>query len=398
MISVAFGNSVFLGTLFTRPVKGTLRRNRRLAILNDQLFFGANFIYVFFKVYILFGIFASMCFDLRYLIDHNYMFVLIAVVMFLESWKHITRTFRKSAFKVLLINALVLGAVSLVLSQTSIFNYKKMDAALLAGNPKIDVPISSFESTNEEWGWDHLKVYMDDGTVKYNLNKEPIQFEDIYIKVVERRSRFRWGMPGRSHVCLLASHDLPISEIKKIEKQLFLAEARKIMYVTRRPEGQFTSRYDLDGLAYSISPDDLDDSDYLEGGIPLPPPVPDVLMKELFADKEEIVINLDDAITIQEKKYVDRNELLRFFKDHINNKTYFNLKFEPSTSYQNYISVLGIYKQALSELRDEVTTIDWENARYGDTRYKYEEEQREAKEMYPYSLLHNFDTSRIPAD
>ncbi|GAB5401271.1 MAG: hypothetical protein Aureis2KO_28560 [Aureisphaera sp.] len=397
LISAVFGNSIFLGTLFMSPIKGTLRKYRRLTILNDQIFLGGNFLHLFFKMFALIGILA--CIDmLPYFVEHMYIFYLFAVVLFLESWKHIRKVFKGKAFKPMVINLLILSLLVFAISRTSIFNYQKLDEALLAGNPKVETPISSFESV--EWSWRpyYLKMYAENGIIKYNLNQEFVSFDQIQNRIAQLEMRTRPELVGQIPVHILASGDLPISELKKVENELAYTGIFKIRYITQKPKTQFTGRYELEGLNYRITEMTLN---ALEMENRFKPEVwlggyVQINWEELESWKI-VEIDIHDSIYVNGEEYSNRSELLRFFKDHINASTGFNIKYQPSTSFQNYISVLSIYKQALFELRSQMTTVTWEESQYGvgKIRELYKLEQREAKKEYPYTLLENFNFSKL---
>ena len=394
LISSVFGNSIFIGTIFMSPVKGSILKYKRLAILNDQIFLGGNFLYLFFKLFALFGIFAAISFDFNYLKEHMYIFVLLAIVLFLESWKHIIRVYKRKAYKLMIINLLAIVFVVFTVSKISIFNYKKIDAALLEKNPKIDLPISSFRNNKNTWKRDFLKIYSENDVIKYNLNRESISFDEIFDRIVASQSRYHdWGNERRP-VFIFASHNLPISEVKKVEKELAYALIRKLIYVTRKPYGQFTSRFESDGIHYSLNWANLSEKDFKERALS-PPPILSSINQNFFKDKRFIDVDIRDTFRIEGKEYTNKKELVLFFKEHINDTTCFNLKYLPTTSFQNYISALGIYKQALIELRDEITTLNWQDVEYNwSLREQYETEQYKARNVYPYTMLENFNYNK----
>ena len=118
-ISLVMGNALFLATLFKRPSKSLIPNFKRLAIINDQIFLPFNFLYAFVKCFFLLGFFAAIVFDLRALINFTPLFVAIFFVVFFESWKTILIVFRKKAYRILLMNFLVIVLLSFLFAAIS---------------------------------------------------------------------------------------------------------------------------------------------------------------------------------------------------------------------------------------------------------------------------------------
>ncbi|MBV1923080.1 MAG: hypothetical protein KUG68_03535, partial [Flavobacteriaceae bacterium] len=227
MLSVVLGNSIFLGYLFKRPIKSKMANYKRLTIQNDQTFFGFNFFYVFFKMFLLFGIFAASNFDYKLFSNYTELFILLSIAIYLESWKTILLLYRTKVYKYILLNVLVLIALIFVLGKISVLDTKKIDALLLDNNPRIELPTSSFHT--EKWNPScFIKIVEEDDTIKYFVDDLELSFEELPKRLNENR---RFHYTYNLQVYLLAPYNISISEIIKLEKLLFINNNLRVKYI-----------------------------------------------------------------------------------------------------------------------------------------------------------------------
>src|SRR5690606_38599828 len=240
-ISLVMGNALFLATLFKRPSKSLIPNFKRLAIINDQIFLPFNFLYAFVKCFFLLGFFAALVFDLRALINFTPLFIAIFFVVFFESWKTILIVFRKKAYRILLMNFLVIVLLSFLFAAISVFNYKKTDTILLENNPKVELPESDFRQYNGPI-FLFLKILKREDKIVYNLYGQNYDLVGLITAIVDFDKNYYKKIET---VHILAPYNLPISELKKVEKELLYINKNKIVYVTKESLPKFTSRVNL---------------------------------------------------------------------------------------------------------------------------------------------------------
>lgn len=384
-ISLVLGNALFLATLFKRPSKSVMSNFKRLAIINDQIFLPFNFFYAFLKCFFLLGFFATLVFDLSALIDFTPLFILIVFVVFFESWKTILLVFRKRVYRILLMNFLAIISLSFLLATISVFDYKKNDVSLLKSNPKIELPESDFRKFNGYISI-FLKISKQDNRIVYNLNGANYTFNELADAILDSRGNY---YNRNEPVYILASYDLPISEIKKLEVQLFLINKNKIVYVTKNTSPNFTSRVDLKGIERFINFDERKVDAYSNlSSVPLPMQPPPFTEKEYLKNQNQIEVQIGDNYLIDGKP-IQKKDLLSTFKSLIDSTTYFYFQYEDNISYQNYITVYSKYNQAIFELRKKDEQVEY-NERYSNDE-KYLLDQQRVKQKFPMKHFENYD-------
>lgn len=376
VLSLVLGNALFLATLFKRPSKSIMSNYKRLAIINNQIFLPFNFFYAFVKCFFLFGFFATLVFDLSVLINFTPLFMLLFFVVFFESWKTILLVFRKRSFRILLINFLVIIAFSFALATTSVFNYKKTDVILLENNPIVELPESNFRQYNQPI-YLFLKIIKQDKKIVYNLNGQNYDLVGLSTAIVDFNGYY-YNQNKTVHI--LAPYDLPISELKKVERELLYINKNEIVYVTKKPSPQFTSRVNLKGI------DKLIFFDSLQAPLQLNP----FPKKEFLKNQNIVKVSVGNKYFIKGNEVEEQN-LLTIFKSFIDSSTVFHFQYLDDVTYQKYITVYSKYKQAIFELRKKEELVKY-NERFPNNE-KYQQDQIRLMQKYPtkYFEDYNFD-------
>ena len=139
-VAVIVGQSVCFSFWLDRPRKIFGNRHfRRTKIINDQRFLHWYFLSWFSKLAFLFGILFGHLFqggfhDFSLYPDYNFMFVMIVVVLFLQTWNSIRPTFRRKSFKWMLASAAIVSIVAFGLSRINLIDYKAINQNQLEKN------------------------------------------------------------------------------------------------------------------------------------------------------------------------------------------------------------------------------------------------------------------------
>jgi len=397
-VALALGNAIFLGHLFRKPQKSKLPEYKRTTIINNQIFVGFNFFYVFAKFFVLGGIFLAMSSDLNAFPTYTWIFVLIALVLFLESYKSLLRQFRMKAFKVLWFNFGILTVLTFLFASTSVFNYIKMDTVLLAANPPIDLPETSFRVQPLWYDSTTIKLIYEEGKVRYQVDGEFVTLDELLVKLKNNRDPYqnKWNRKG---VYLLIPKATPMQEVWELQDQLYRGGYYDLLYVSKNPKPLFTSRFDLDGIEkhLSISAYVRQVESHRLGG-PSPPSGPIWPKQEFIQKLNTIRITVDEAVVISDQRLTQK-DLLLFFKKEIDSTTLFYFKYDEKIPFENYMAMYGTYRQAIGELREEEAHVKRTNSwgpyfgMYGNEvkEEDYEEDQERVRAIYPIRYVENYE-------
>ncbi len=139
-ISVIFGQSICFAFWLDRPKKIFGKQNyRKTTIVNDQRFLNWYFLNWFSKLAVLFGLWFGLTIHGGYYVfslypDYNYIFILIIVVLFFQTWNTIRLTFKRKSLKWLLYSIVIVSLVSFGLSKLNLIDYKTINQNYLQKN------------------------------------------------------------------------------------------------------------------------------------------------------------------------------------------------------------------------------------------------------------------------
>lgn len=395
ILSLVLGNSIFLGTLFKISSKSNLPSYKRISIQNNQSFLGFGFFALFAQCFFIAGIITSEIFDPMLFSINAPLFVLIALVLFLENWITIIRLFRGRALKKMIINMGVLVVLTMLLSTTSIFDYKKMDAVMLAQNPTVDLPESYFKSVPNWYLGKTIKLIHEEDDVRYQVNGKFMNFKELKANLRNEKSPYG-GYSTRDVIYLLASKSIPMREIWKVQDEMYMAERYKLVYATKRPKPLLTGRFELRGIKKHLFTSAH--ARMLDEGPPFPPTVlgwPDAD----FIRKQKIVKVVIDESFVAQGERLTKEELLPYFKKVIDSTTLFYFKYDEAISFEDYLTLYRTYKQALFELRkeDELIRVDAYRIYLGAvnwnryTEEQYYKDQDRLRKKYPARYVENYE-------
>jgi hypothetical protein len=388
IIALVIGNSLFISSLFRAPQKSILRNYKRRTILVDQYFLGFNFFYLFLKLFFLFGLFFMQYSDFQFLSSNFLFFFLLGLVIFLESYKTIMGVFRMKAFFKMLINLCILIGLTFALATTSIFSYKEIDKNLLTKNPKVDLPESNFTSnlTANTRNKIFVKVFEKDSELVFYIGDRFISTKELPLLLMQLG-----GVPyhhGWATCYILFDNSLHISKVKEVEKLFSISQKYKIVYVTKREEPQFTSRFEIRGIYKQLAM--LTEKEYQELNSPSPPPPfpPEIDLSNKRV--VEVVIENNKETLIGKKSFSNKEKMINEFRQMINTRTVFNFVYEDDLTYQNYITVFAAHRQAVNELREFYFQMEEPIFGPKEEREKYDKEKLRVWRKFPIMQLDNF--------
>ena len=159
-LSVIIGQSVCFVFWFDQPKKiFGIRNHRKTAIINDQRFLNWYFLSWFSKLAVVFGLFFGFTFHGSWHLfslypDYNYVFILIIITLFLQTWNTIRLTYIRKSLNWLLASIVCVSVLSFGLSKINLTNYKVINKSILSKNIhyqyKLDLPFSAIYERPEK--------------------------------------------------------------------------------------------------------------------------------------------------------------------------------------------------------------------------------------------------------
>ncbi|MFB6317492.1 ExbD/TolR family protein [Saccharicrinis sp. FJH54] len=198
-ISFIFGQSVSFLIWFYKPVRNKKRNRKRMVIINDQLNLNAFFLSWFAKLGFGYGLyFATECnyFTFSLLPQYKFLFVLIIFVLFLNSWMHIRRHYKKNALKWMGFSFLIISLFSFGLSFINIIDYKSINESVLKQNIayayQLELPeMHYYEIAHKKsLHQNHICVVRNSDPSHAGLfyNEKEISFTDLHRKLIAQKA------------------------------------------------------------------------------------------------------------------------------------------------------------------------------------------------------------------
>jgi hypothetical protein len=139
-VAVIMAQSACFAFWFDRPRRFLERgHHRNTTIVNDQRALNWYFLNWFSKLAVFFGIMFGLAFYGGFYVfsfypDYNYLFILIVVVLFLQSWSTLRLSFKRKSLKMMLVSMIVVSAVAFGLSRINFVDYKGINQCILSKN------------------------------------------------------------------------------------------------------------------------------------------------------------------------------------------------------------------------------------------------------------------------
>lgn len=382
-LSIIYANSIVVNFLFSKPQNVMNRFNsKRKRILNDQIFLSFNFSYLFTKIGLVFGVFSMCCMDFNFIPFFKPFSVLLLVVLYLETWKNLSRVFKKNRFQIQCIHLLIIVLLVFGLSRINIVDYNALDAISLSKNPKIDLPHSAFfndKGSRFDLEIDlKLKINEHNELDIYTKDKPKISLNEVAYFITQERASRRYELVPFLSVFISADKNMNIKHVKMLEAELFSVNQRKVIYEVFNPEA-IISRFDKRGIAKMITESFLEIK--LNNEIPMPPILPDY--SEYYHFDDTLQVTIQEHIKINGKG-ISQENLTNEFKKYINPKTLVLYNYKLDAKYQDYIHVLASHFSAAYQLRQSDQTIFIQNEY--ESNETYEIEQQLLKEKYPIMI------------
>ncbi len=390
-LSVIIGQSVCFVFWFDQPKKiFGIRNHRKTAIVNDQRFLNWYFLSWFSKLAVVFGLFFGFTFHGSWHVfslfpDYNYVFILIIITLFLQTWNTIRSTYIRKSLKWMFVSIIFVSVLSFGLSKINLTNYNVINKSILSKNIhyryKLDLPFSAIYERPEKLSLieDINVVFSKDDKVSSKPiivadNKE-IPLDSLHFKIRDWQSmRDEIEIPFMVYR-LYIHRGVKMDFINKLKTELSKSGIYRISYAVIPSNADFDTQYYPDVSFPTRIPkwySDMTKLNEIEQEINETPNI--IQIKQ----------SVNGIITVNENA-VEIAKLKPTIKRLIKNNPDYLIKYyiNDSINFSSYFTVLSKSTEAIHELREEYSKWNYAQ-KYDWLNY---EEQKEVREKYPLRIL-----------
>jgi len=398
-VAIILGISAAFNFLIDRPIGLKRERTLRTLILNDQRFLNWSFLGLATKMMVYLGIFFTSSYgyyDLKLYPEYNYIFILLAVVLYLQIWTNIIRYIKINKTKLFFFSSVVILIASMLLGSVNLIDYKKINSSVLIKNVyhthELIKPKSDFwqrQPMRRSLSYDLFVAHE-----KNSQASEPVIFfgntkiEDLkHLDKLITRWRNSVGqnsLPGL-HVNLHINSKTEMHYVNKIKKQLVISGISKIGYGLIPSETGLSERIKkLSQVRSRIHNPDWFPIDNYKKDYSV------VKVIDLDISNQACLVNnqsktFDElAVTIESMIYTHPNYI-------------FNLSYRASTSYEDFLKVYSTIFMVTTKLREEEALKNYQK----NVDFLKREERQLVREKFPIIIedqnyLSQFDGSSLP--
>jgi biopolymer transport protein ExbD len=389
-ISVIIGQSVTFSFWFDRPKSIFGKQNyRKTTIINDQRALNWYFLSWFSKLAIVFGLMFGLTFSGGFYVfsfyqDYNYIFILIVIVLFLQTWNTISLTFKRKGQKWMLISGALLSITVFGFSRINLIDYKTINQNYLQKNIHYSYNLELPETDSYERLFRRSlieNIYIVE-TKTQQANNEPviivdnekIAIEILHEKIVDWQSmRNEYDIP-RMVYRLHIHKSIKMDFVNQVKNELTKSGVSKIAYAVIPTNHEYDKKYYQD-CSFSMILPNLN-ADWLN---------PKAIYRDLNKIQNIIEIKQTESDYLINDSLLKTNRIKDTIKSLIQKNSDCIIKFHVNDNayFSDYFRVLSATKEAINELRDE----------YSEKKYfkKYDlldnDEESEVRQKFPFRIF-----------
>jgi len=392
-LSTIMGQAIFFSFLIDKPRKKYGKLSLKVtSIINDQRALIWYFLSWFSKLGFMFGIMFGATFyygfsTFSFYPDFNYLFFLIAIVLFLNSWTTIRLTFKGNSFKWMLLSFLFIVAFSYSLSKFDVVDYNKYNESYLKNNIHHNF-ILKLPKSNSYERIQRKSLVVDIYVVyskKDSLNPTPkILVNNNYEIKLDHLYQFTEN----------SCNDRDETERYLITYRLYIHKEIKMKFIN-----EFKHTLSLCGvskIAYAVNSTNIKYSPFYLKDIIFPYRIHSALYQEMFGIKElyEDIKKFENIIEVKQlntNQYAvngfktNENNLKKVISSEIQRNSDYILKFyiNDSASFSSYFKVVSTLKEIIDTNRNKYSTEF-----FGVDNYKRLEREnlRIVKKKFPFRI------------
>lgn len=390
-ISVIIGQSVCFIFWFDQPkVIFGIRNYRKTTIINDQRFLNWYFLSWFSKLAVVFGLFFGFTFHGSWHVfslypDYNFVFILIIIVLFFQTWNTMRLTYIRKSLKWLLASIILVSVLSFGLSKINLTNYNAINESILSKNIqynyKLDLPVSEFYERLEKLSLiEDIYVVC---TKDDDLNSKPII-------VVDNQKISLDSLPNKINYWRSARDEI---EVPFMIYRLYIHGDIRMEFINKFKNE--LSNSGVSRISYAVIPSNSKYDNWYYPEVSFPARIPDWISETINVNEIKNEINkIPNIIEIRQNGngiisinnyLVDKENLKTTVKQLIKNNPDYLIKYyiNDSINFSNYLNIVSKSTKAVHELRIEYA--HWNFSRKYD--WLKNKEQKEVRDKYPIRIF-----------
>ena len=360
LISVIIAQSITFTFWFDCPKRIFEKQNfRKTSIINDQRGLNWYFLSWFSKLAIVFGLMFGLTIHGGFYIfsfypDYNYLFILIVVVLFLQTWNTLRLAFKRKSLKWMLSSIVILSIIALGLSRINLIDYKVINQKYLQKNIHSNYNLELPETDNYERLFRRSlieNIYVVESKNQQANSKpiivvdnEKIALEKLHEKIMDWQSmRDEYDIPHM--VYRLNIHKaIKMDFVNQLKNVLTKSGVSKIAYAVIPTNHEYDKRYYQDFSFSMILPNW--NADLMKAK---------EIYKGLTKIQNIIEIKLTASDFLINDSLIKTNQIKNTIKRLIQQNSDYIIKFDvnDNVDFSDYFKVLSYAKEAVNELRKE---------------------------------------------
>nr|WP_320119527.1 hypothetical protein [uncultured Marinifilum sp.] len=389
-ISVIISQSVCFTFWFDRPRKFFEKRHyRKTTIVNDQRVLNWYFLSWFSKLAIVFGIMFGLAFHGGFYVcsfypDYNYIFILIIIVLFLQTWNTIGLTFKRKSLKWMLLTGVIISIIAFGLSRINLIDYKAINHNYLAknihNNYSLELPeTNSYERLFQRSLIENIYVVKSKSQNENEpfivVENKKIDLNELNDKIMDWQSvRSEYEIPHMVYQ-LHIDKTIKMGFVNQLKNELAKSGVTRIAYAVVPINPEYDIRYYKDFSFQTWLPNWY--SDWFNP-------------KEIYDDinRTRNIIEIKQGTSGKcfiNDKTVENDKIKQILKHLITNDLDYIIKFHvnDSVEFSDYFRVISYSREVINELRNEYSKetyseqFDWLDF----------EKEKEVKRKYPLRIF-----------
>ncbi len=352
-IALVFAQSFVLAFLFDRPQRPFKKHNfKRNSIVNDQRLLNCYFLFWLFKMIIVFGSIISFFGPATFYVliaefDLWILFILVILVLFLQTWNTIRLAYTKHSAKWMLLSFLCITLLALGMATINIIDYKAINQKVLSKNVFINYKMVLPQSDNYTLDRSVLDIYI--AASKSGDNKEePIiiinnkevnlgEIEEVFLDLYKDNT---WMIPHNIYR-LYVHNEVKELFLKKVKYALSKAGIRRITYGITPVAMEYDPRYYSTNYSFNTIIPRFAEIDTIQG-------------LGTADNKSRIIIHGKNTAYKVNGILVESTEIENVFTSALiaNTNAIFMYKLDSNTSFGEYFIAYKAAQKAVENLRE----------------------------------------------
>ncbi|ADV47861.1 hypothetical protein Celal_0522 [Cellulophaga algicola DSM 14237] len=359
-LAAIFGQSTCFVYWFDFPLKAfNFRPTRLRTIVNDQRNLNWYFLNWFVKVALVFGVLfyvdgLGWYYDFSFYPEFIYLFILILVVLFLQTWTTILLVFKTRAFKWMLLSGIVLTGVAIGLSKINLISYTTINNLVIEkrinSRFQLKLPYSNmYTKQTKRITLPKVSVAFAKNDAAYMapvylLGDDVYTIKSLFLKMNNlNMQRLEFERMQEAGFYFQIDRNMPMSVVENIKKELGILDFQWLNFMVMPPNSTSDEFRYFSNDILSLKIGNQQHSVYLD------------FEKNEYSNPIEIRF-IEGKFMIN-NTIVAKEDFSSVLLEHINRDKnyYFNFYFNDSLLFGHYIETYSQLLETTNEFRDNLS-------------------------------------------